>query len=163
MHTPQTLTRQPRPYQDDLYVGHPCINPTARPHSAWFGLHLCGRLDQFSTEKVYFYVYVRYESWFNQCPYPPFPFPTYYPDTGTGSEDSNRTLVGPLAQPLSKQTSQRLTRLHILSPASESHLPLILSYVPPCRPLRPSPEKYADMRQAHDNHHHLSCPASARD
>jgi hypothetical protein len=46
-----------------------------------------------------------------------FPFPTYYPDTGTGSEDSNRTLVGPLAQPLFKHTSQRLTPLHTLSPA----------------------------------------------
>ena len=45
-----------------------------------------------------------------------FPFPTYYPDTGTGSGYLHRTLVGPLAQPLSKQTSQRLTRLHILSP-----------------------------------------------
>ena len=86
------------------------------PLKPWFGLHLCGRLDQFSTEKVYFYVYVRYESWFNQCPYPPFPFPTYYPDTGTGSEDSNRTLVGPLAQPLFKHTSQRLTPLHTLCP-----------------------------------------------
>src|ERR671913_534728 len=53
------------------------------------------------------------------------------PDTGTGSGFLHRTLVGPLAQLLSKQTSQRLTRLHILSPASESHLPLILSYVPP--------------------------------
>src|SRR5919112_662800 len=41
----------------------------------------------------------------------------YHPDTGTGSEDSNRTLVEPLAQPLSKQTSQPLTPLHILSPA----------------------------------------------
>jgi hypothetical protein len=52
----------------------------------------------------------------NRCPYPPFPFPTYYPDTGTGSDDANRTLVEPLAQPLSKQTSQRLTLLHTLSP-----------------------------------------------
>src|ERR687897_1695974 len=38
------------------------------------------------------------------------------PDTGTGSGFLHRTLVGPLAQLLSKQTSQRLTRLHILSP-----------------------------------------------
>src|SRR5215208_1178754 len=68
---------------------------------------------------------------------------------------------GLLAQPLSKQTSQRLTRLHILSPASESHLPLILSYVPPCRPLRPSLVTYSAVRQAHGNHHHLSCPVSA--
>lgn len=27
----------------------------------------------------------------NRCPYPPFPFPTYFPDTGTGSGYSNRT------------------------------------------------------------------------
>src|SRR5829696_1947292 len=83
------------------------------------------------------------------------------PDTGTGSGYLHRTLVGPLAQPLSKQTSQRLTRLHILSPSSASHLQLILSYVPPCRPLRPSPEKYADIRQAHGNHSHLSYSANA--
>src|SRR5215203_5278574 len=85
------------------------------------------------------------------------------PDTGTGSGFLHRTLVGPLAQPLSKQTPQRLTRLHILSPASESHLPLIPSYGPPCSTLRPSPEKYADVRQAHGNQHHLLCPASATD
>src|SRR5215216_6112409 len=83
------------------------------------------------------------------------------PDTGTGSGYLHRTLVGPLAQPLSKQTSQRLTRLHILSPSSVSHLPLILSDVPPCRPLRPSQETYADIRQAHGSQHHLTCPASA--
>src|SRR5215208_6644303 len=83
------------------------------------------------------------------------------PDTGTGSGYLHRTLVGLLAQPLSKQTSQRLTRLHILSPASESHLPLILSYVPPCRPLRPSLVTYSAVRQAHGNHQHLSCPVSA--
>src|ERR687897_3100242 len=75
---------------------------------------LC-RLEPFTTEKLYFHVYVRYESRFNQCPYPPFPFPTYHPDTGTGSEYSNRTLVGPLAQPLSNQASRRLTPLHTLS------------------------------------------------
>src|SRR5215213_499131 len=50
-----------------------------------------------------------------QCPYPPFPFPTYYPDTGTGSEYSKRTYIGPLAQPLFKQASRRLTPLHTLS------------------------------------------------
>jgi hypothetical protein len=47
--------------------------------------------------------------------------------------------------------------------ASESHLPLILSHAPPCRPLRPSLEKYSDVRQAHGSQHHLLCPASARD
>ena|SRR5215211_5340985 len=129
--------------------------------SAPFALHLSGLFDPLGTARVYFYVYVRYESRFNQCPYPPFPFPLSS-DTGTGSEDSNRTLVGALAQPLSKQTSQRLTRLHILSPAPESYLPLILSYVPPCRPLRPSLETYADMRQAHGCQHHLTCLASVR-
>jgi hypothetical protein len=41
-----------------------------------------------------------------------FPFPTYYPDTGTGSGHSNRIYVGPFGQPLSKQTSRRLTTLH---------------------------------------------------
>ena len=28
----------------------------------WFVLHPCGRLEPFTTEKLYFYVYVRYES-----------------------------------------------------------------------------------------------------
>jgi hypothetical protein len=28
-----------------------------------------------------------------------FPFPTYYPDTGTGSKYSNRTYVGPSVNP----------------------------------------------------------------
>ena len=74
----------------------------------------------------------------NRCPYPPFPFPTYYPDAGTGSDSVNRTCVGPLAQPLSKQTSRLLTLLHILPP-------LILSYAPPCRMPRPSLERYANM------------------
>jgi hypothetical protein len=61
----------------------------------------------------------------NQCPYPPFPFPTYYPDTGTGSKDSNRTFVGPLTQPLFKHTSQRLTPLHTLPHSSSpTHLHL---------------------------------------
>jgi hypothetical protein len=62
-----------------------------------------------------------------------------------------------------RQASRSLIPLHNLSPTSESHLPLILSYVPPCSTLRPSPEKYADIRQAHGNQHHLSCPANARD
>jgi hypothetical protein len=52
----------------------------------------------------------------NRCPYLLLSFPTYYPDTGTGSEYSNRTYVGPLTQPLLKHTSQRLTPLHTLSP-----------------------------------------------
>jgi hypothetical protein len=39
---------------------HPYRTPV-RPYSAWFGLHLYGRFDPFTTEKVYFYVYVRYE------------------------------------------------------------------------------------------------------
>jgi hypothetical protein len=52
----------------------------------------------------------------NRCSYSSFPFPTYYPDTGTGSEDSNRTYVGPLTQPLLKEASQRLMLLHTLSP-----------------------------------------------
>src|SRR5215203_6542829 len=46
-----------------------------------------------------------------QCPYPPFPFPLF-PDTGTVSDCLNRTFVVPLAQPLFKQTSRRLTSLH---------------------------------------------------
>jgi hypothetical protein len=86
-----------------------------RPHNAWFALYLSGRFDPFTTEKVYIHVYVRYESRFNQCPYPPFPFPTYYPDTGTGSGYFNRTLVEPLTQPLSNQTSRLLTPLRTLS------------------------------------------------
>src|SRR5215204_5531105 len=36
----------------------------------------------------------------NRCPYPPFPFPTITPDTGTGSGYPNRTFIGPLVQPL---------------------------------------------------------------
>ena len=43
---------------------------------------------------------------------PVFSFPYYYPDTGTGSDSVNRTYVGPFGQPVSKQTSQRLTLLH---------------------------------------------------
>jgi len=49
----------------------------------------------------------------NRCPYPPFPFPTYHPDTGTGSGYPNRTFVGPLAQPSGKQALQCLTPFHI--------------------------------------------------
>jgi hypothetical protein len=41
-----------------------------------------------------------------------FPFPTYYPDTGTGSGYPNRTCVGPSVQPLFNQASPRLTMLH---------------------------------------------------
>src|SRR5215204_1448263 len=48
----------------------------------------------------------------NRCPYPPFPFPTYHPDTGTGTGYPNRTFVGLLAQPLFKQASRCLTPLH---------------------------------------------------
>jgi hypothetical protein len=47
-----------------------------------------------------------------QCSYPPFPFPTYYPDTGTGSDCVNHIFVGLLVQPLIKHTSRRLTTLH---------------------------------------------------
>src|ERR671911_388418 len=50
----------------------------------------------------------------NRCPYLLLSFPTYYPDTGTGSDSVNRTFVGPLTQPLLKHTSQRLTPLHTL-------------------------------------------------
>ncbi len=39
----------------------------------------------------------------NQCPYPPFPFPTYYPDAGTGSDYFHRTYVGLLGQPCSNR------------------------------------------------------------
>jgi hypothetical protein len=52
----------------------------------------------------------------NRCSYSSFPFPHYYPDTSTGSDDVNRTLVEPFTQPLSKQTSQRLMLLHTRSP-----------------------------------------------
>ncbi len=52
----------------------------------------------------------------NRCSYSSFPFPHYYPDTGTGSEHLNRTCVVSPAQPLSKQTSRLLTPLHTLSP-----------------------------------------------
>jgi hypothetical protein len=41
-----------------------------------------------------------------------FPFLNYYPDTGTGSDYLNRTFVEPLAQPLFKQASRRLTPLY---------------------------------------------------
>src|SRR5215203_2899122 len=100
---------------------------------------LC-RLEPFTTEKVYIHVYVRYE-YRQPVPISSFPFPTYYPDTGTGSCYPNRTCVGPLTQPLLKHISQRLTPLHTLSP-------LILPYVPPCSTLRLLPEKDSDLRQA---------------
>ena len=38
-----------------------------------------------------------------------FPFPTYYPDTGTGSYHPNRTLDSSWVQPLVKRDAQRLT------------------------------------------------------
>src|SRR5918993_2208607 len=95
---------------------------------------LC-RLEPFTTEKVYIHVYVRYE-YRQPVPISSFPFPTYYPDTGTGSCYPNRTCVGPLTQPLLKHTSQRLTPLHTLYPTHPS-------YAPPCRLLRPWPEKYS--------------------
>jgi hypothetical protein len=47
-----------------------------------------------------------------RCPYPPFPFPTYHPDTGTGFSYRNPTFVGPLVQPLFKQATRRLTLLY---------------------------------------------------
>jgi len=78
---------------------------------------LSGRFDPFTTEKLYFYVYVRYESRLTSVRILLSPFPTYHPDTGTGCEYSNRTYVGPLAQPLSNQTSRLLTPLHTLSPS----------------------------------------------
>jgi hypothetical protein len=56
-----------------------------------------------------------------------------------------------------------ITQRDLLHRLLSSYLPLILSYVPPCRPLRPSQEKSSDTRQDHGNHHHLSCLASARD
>jgi hypothetical protein len=48
-----------------------------------------------------------------RCPYPPFPFPTYHPDTGTGSGKRNRNLVNPCLQPPFKRGLQCLTLLHI--------------------------------------------------
>src|SRR5215204_2234762 len=71
---------------------------------------LC-RLEPFTTEKVYIHVYVRYE-YRQPVSVSSFPFPTYYPDTGTGSCYPNRTCVGPFVQPLFKQASRRLTMLH---------------------------------------------------
>jgi hypothetical protein len=60
-----------------------------------------------------------------------FPFPHYYPDTGTGSEYLKPYLCWSLRSTHFRQASQRLTPLHILPPASESHLQLFLSYAPP--------------------------------
>jgi hypothetical protein len=57
----------------------------------------------------------------NRCPYPPFPFPTITPIRAPALDGPpNRTFVGTLAQPLLKQTSQRLTLLHSLSPSSSN-------------------------------------------
>ncbi len=36
----------------------------------------------------------------NRCSYSSFPFPTYYPDTGTGSGYPDRTYVGVFGQPI---------------------------------------------------------------
>ena len=47
-----------------------------------------------------------------RCPYPPFPFPTYYPDTGTGFGKRNRNSVDPYLQPSFKRGLQCLTLLH---------------------------------------------------
>jgi hypothetical protein len=76
---------------------------------------LSGLLDPFTTEELYFHVYVRYESRLTGVRIL-LSFPDYYPDTATGSKYSNRTYVGPLTQPLLKHTPQRLTPLHTLSP-----------------------------------------------
>jgi hypothetical protein len=63
-----------------------------------FALHLCG----LSTQRLL----RSFTDWAicgknrgNRCPYPPFPFPTYYPDTGTGSGNPNRILISSFAQP----------------------------------------------------------------
>lgn len=54
---------------------------------------------------VYFRIYLRYDFRCYRCPYPPFPFSNSFPDTGTGSDYLNRTLLEFLTQPLFKQTS----------------------------------------------------------
>src|SRR5215211_5867782 len=62
---------------------------------------------------VYFHIYLRYERKGYQCPYPPFPFPPITPIRAPAlNGHPNRTFVGPLAQPLLKQASRRLTPLH---------------------------------------------------
>ena len=116
-HTPQTLTRQPRAAHDDVYVGHPRIHL----------IHLLGRTVlglAYIFLAISTHLLLKSFTFMSMCgmnqdspvSVSSFPFPTYYPDTGTGSEDLNRTFVGPPAQPLLKQTSRCLTPFHILSP-----------------------------------------------
>ena len=61
---------------------------------------------------VYFRIYLRYE-WKQPVSISSFPFPTYYPDTGTGSEYLNRTFVSSFTQPSARQGLQCLTLFQI--------------------------------------------------
>jgi hypothetical protein len=56
-------------------------------------------LEPFTPEELYFYVYVRYESWFNQCPYPPFPFPPITPIRALALAISTVLLTDPSCNP----------------------------------------------------------------
>src|SRR5215211_8490273 len=85
------------------------------PLQPWFVLHPCAVWNHLLL-RMFTFMSMCGMNTGNRCPYPPFPFPTYYLDTGTGSDCVNRTYVGLLAQPLSNQTSQSLTLLHTLSP-----------------------------------------------
>src|SRR5919112_3701509 len=79
-----------------------------RSYTAWLGLHLSDFLPHILVRNL-LCGYVRYEL---RQPVSVSSFPTYYPDTGTGSCYPNRTCVGLFVQPLFKQASRRLTMLH---------------------------------------------------
>jgi len=63
--------------------GNGLLHLPCPPYNLGLSTSLC-RLEPFTTEKVYIHVYVRYE-YRQPVPISSFPFPHYYPDTGTGS------------------------------------------------------------------------------
>src|SRR5215211_8855185 len=90
------------------------------PLQPWFVLHPCAVWNHLLLRRFTFMSMCGMNTG-NRCPYPPFPFPTITLIRAPALDGPpNRTFVGPLAQPLLKQTSQRLTLLHSLSPSSSN-------------------------------------------
>src|SRR5215203_4311172 len=82
------------------------------PLQPWFVLHPCAVWNHLLLRRFTFMSMCGMKTG-NRCPYPPFPFPTITPIRAPALDGPpNRTFVRPLAQPLLKQTSRRLTLLH---------------------------------------------------
>src|SRR5919112_4830837 len=91
------------------------------PLQPWFVLHPCAVWNHLLLRRFTFMSMCGMNTG-NRCPYlllslSPLITPIRAPAL---DEPPNRTFVGPLAQPLLKQTSQRLTPLHTLSPSSSN-------------------------------------------